>query len=61
MSGSSTEEPDPAAQVPDRADEAIRVISFEDLAEGKRVVVIEHRNQHYRLQLTKSGRLILTK
>ncbi len=38
-----------------------RVVCFEDLAQGDKVVVIDFQGNHYRLRLTKSGRLVLTK
>ena len=38
-----------------------KIVSFEDLARGQKVVVIDFNGQHYRLRLTKFGRLVLTK
>lgn len=38
-----------------------KIVSFESLAEGHRFIVIEFKGQQYRLSLTKSGRLVLTK
>lgn len=35
--------------------------SSEDLFMGHRTVAIEHQGEHYRLQRTRSGKLILTK
>ena len=41
--------------------EELQVVSFEDLAQGAKEVVIEYENQHYRLRVTKNGKLILNK
>ncbi len=38
-----------------------RVVSFEDLADQNREVVIEYRGQQYRLRTTRHGGLILNK
>ena len=38
-----------------------KIISFSDLAGGKKNVFIDFHGQQYRLRLTKSGRLVLTK
>ena len=38
-----------------------KIISFDELSEGKQVVIIDFRGQHYRLRLTKAGRLVLNK
>jgi hemin uptake protein HemP len=38
-----------------------RTISSEALMQGERVVVIRHGAEEYRLQLTSTGKLILTK
>jgi hemin uptake protein HemP len=38
-----------------------RVLSSEMLFDGGRVVIIRHAGEEYRLQLTSSGKLILTK
>ena len=38
-----------------------RVVRSEDLFQGGREVIIEHENDHYRLLVTKSGKLILNK
>jgi hemin uptake protein HemP len=40
---------------------APQVVSSRDLLIGKRVLVIQHGSEEYRLQLTRSGKLILTK
>ncbi|MDT8992107.1 hemin uptake protein HemP [Curvibacter sp. APW13] len=37
------------------------VIPSETLLRGQTAVVIEHQGQHYRLQATRQGKLILTK
>lgn len=38
-----------------------RRFSSEVLFEGRTEIVIDHRGEEYRLRLTKSGKLILTK
>jgi len=38
-----------------------RTITSEQLLRGERVVVILHRREEYRLQVTATGKLILTK
>lgn len=38
-----------------------KIVSFEELAGGQKTVIIDFHGQHYRLRLTKSGRLVLTK
>ena len=38
-----------------------RVVRSEDLFQGGREVLIEHEDDHYRLLITKSGKLILNK
>lgn len=48
-----------AAERPPTADP--QVVAFEDLAEGQRMVLIRHQGEEYRLSLTKSGKLVLTK
>jgi hemin uptake protein HemP len=45
---------EPAAKVP-------RTISSRDLFDGARFVIIRHEQEHYRLQVTGTGKLILTK
>ncbi len=37
------------------------VIASEELLAGRRVVIIEHSGEEYRLQMTRKGKLILTK
>ncbi len=37
------------------------VFRSEDLFQGKREIIIEHAKEHYRLLITKSGKLILNK
>jgi hemin uptake protein HemP len=39
----------------------VQVVRFEDLAHGRKEVVVEYENQHYRLRVTKNGKLILNK
>jgi len=39
----------------------VQSVRFEDLAHGEKEVVIEFENQHYRLRVTKNGKLILNK
>jgi hemin uptake protein HemP len=38
-----------------------RMLFSSDLFRGSREIVIEHCGQHYRLQITKAGKLILNK
>ncbi len=38
-----------------------RIIDSQELLQGKREVWIQHRDEMYRLKLTHSGKLILTK
>jgi len=45
----------------DRAAEKTQVIRFADLARGAKEVVVEYEKQHYRLRVTKNGKLILNK
>ncbi|MDB4679846.1 hemin uptake protein HemP [Planctomycetaceae bacterium] len=39
----------------------MRVVLFEDLSHGEKEVMVEYENQHYRLRVTKNGKLILNK
>ena len=39
----------------------LRILQSEWLLDGEREVLIAHRDQFYRLQVTKAGKLILTK
>jgi|SaaInlStandDraft_1057018.scaffolds.fasta_scaffold524628_2 hemin uptake protein HemP len=39
----------------------LRVVRFEDLSHGDKEVMVEYENQHYRLRVTKNGKLILNK
>lgn len=48
-------------EVPGGAPLPRRVLRSQDLFEGAREVWIEHERELYRLQLTRSGKLILTK
>ena len=38
-----------------------KIFSFNEIAEGKPVVIIDLNDQHYQLRLTKSGKLVLNK
>lgn len=38
-----------------------RILRSRDLLAGARQIVIEHHGQEYRLQVTRAGKLILTK
>jgi hemin uptake protein HemP len=50
--------PEPAAaSAPARR----RAVSSDDLFRGDREVVIVHRDEEYRLRITRAGKLILTK
>jgi hemin uptake protein HemP len=40
---------------------ARRMLFSADLFRGDREIIIEHGGQHYRLQITKAGKLILNK
>jgi hemin uptake protein HemP len=42
-------------------DAAVRSITSEALMAGQRMILIRHGNEEYRLQVTGSGKLILTK
>jgi hemin uptake protein HemP len=48
---------------PDRVAKSgeLRAITSEQLMQGARVLVIVHRGEAYRLQVTATGKLILTK
>jgi hemin uptake protein HemP len=52
------DQPSPAASAPG---EPARLLKSEDLLQGAREVWIEHGNERYRLRLTASGKLYLTK
>lgn len=39
----------------------VRVVASDDLFEGAKEVIIIHGNEHYRLRVTRSGKLILQK
>jgi hemin uptake protein HemP len=54
------DEPGEAPAAPDVPRAAVRIASAE-LFRGRREVVIVHRDQEYRLHITKAGKLILTK
>ena len=38
-----------------------QIFRSQDLFQGKREIIIEHAEEHYRLLITKSGKLILNK
>ncbi len=46
----------PAPRAPER-----RAVRSDDLFHGGREVVIVHRDEEYRLRITRAGKLILTK
>lgn len=39
----------------------VRVLNSEELFTGSREILIQHRNDYYRLKITKTGKLILNK
>jgi hemin uptake protein HemP len=55
------EPPKPAAQAPASVPPAERVVSAQELLAGAHRVWIEHAAKRYLLQVTRSGKLILTK
>ena len=50
-----------AAPAGDRAPAKPRRVRIEDLLCGGRELIIEHRNEEYRLRMTSNSKLILTK
>jgi len=50
-----------AARTGDRAPAKPRRVRIEDLLGGGRELIIEHRNEEYRLRMTSNSKLILTK
>ena len=52
-----------AAPPPDKrtASSSRRSVASQDLFQGHRELVIVHRDQEYRLRITRTGKLILTK
>lgn len=56
----ANENPEPAAEVT-AGQNAPRVISAEEIFAGRREVWIQLGNQQYRLRITATGKLILTK
>jgi hemin uptake protein HemP len=50
-----------AAQTGDRPPAKPRRVRIEDLLGGGRELIIEHRNEEYRLRMTSNSKLILTK
>jgi len=58
----SVKPPDTSVSVPSLTPGApARAVSSSDLLAGRRVLVIRHGPEEYRLQVTRSGRLLLTK
>ena len=55
------DEPSPAPKASAVARPAERVVSTKDLLAGAHRIWIEHAAQRYLLQVTRSGKLILTK
>jgi hemin uptake protein HemP len=54
--------PQPSQQTPKDAEKAEPLtVSSDTLLAGRRELIIEHDNQRYRLLLTRSNKLILTK
>lgn len=51
----------PAASRDDAPRPARRSVVSDDLFQGLRELVILHRNEEYRLRITRAGKLILTK
>ncbi len=52
--------PEPSRDASTRAPER-RAVTSVDLFQGQREVVILHRDEEYRLRITRAGKLILTK
>jgi hemin uptake protein HemP len=50
-----------AAPAGDRTPAKPRRVRIEDLLGGGRELIIEHRNEEYRLRMTSNSKLILTK
>ncbi|MBD3674705.1 MAG: hemin uptake protein HemP [Planctomycetaceae bacterium] len=46
---------------PKEVDGSPPVVSFSQLAQGAKEVVVEYEDQHYRLRVTRNGKLILNK
>lgn len=62
LSGNSMTPPQPSQQTPKDAEKAEPLtVSSDTLLAGRRELIIEHDNQRYRLLLTRSNKLILTK
>ena len=53
--------PSDAARNAAAASPARRSVASDDLFQGLRALVILHRNEEYRLRITRAGKLILTK
>jgi hemin uptake protein HemP len=55
-----TDAPVSAAPEP-KLEPARRSVSSADLFQGRKELIIVHRSEEYRLQITRAGKLILTK
>lgn len=53
--------PDGAPAPGERADEPRKVVTSEQILGRAREITIRHEGQEYRLQITRNGKLILTK
>jgi hemin uptake protein HemP len=56
-----TDKNDTATQVQQRPTAQPERVRVSDLLKGARELILEHGNQDYRLRITASGKLILTK
>ena len=59
--GGEAPEPDAPRAEAAAAPSARRAVASDDLFQGLRELVILHRNDEYRLRITRAGKLILTK
>lgn len=57
----STPLPDRQAPLPGQPPSLLDTVPAELLFRGRHEVLIRHNGEHYRLRITKSGKLILTK
>ena len=55
------EEPSAKRPIAGNANQPLPVLASSALLQGQSAVLIEHLGQHYRLQATRQGKLILTK
>jgi hemin uptake protein HemP len=55
------DDPKEGEPAPSRTDEKPRRLRVADLLDGEREAILEHGGQDYRLRITASGKLILTK